>query len=165
MNLYAYAGNNPVAYTDPFGLQPCDPPDDPKCKREAEGTEAGEATQSQEPEDPRTTLQVVGDFAAGFGDFITFGGTKKVREIWDCSDCVDYESGMYTAGQVTGGVTAVAGAALGVARAAGVTSRVAVHGAHHAFPLVGRAAHIQLNVWRIGVSGSGRALRIPLPWR
>ena len=29
MNLYAYAGNNPVAFSDPFGLLTCDPPDEP----------------------------------------------------------------------------------------------------------------------------------------
>jgi len=165
LNLYGFANGDPVNFSDPFGLQACDPPDDPECKKKAEATESSEATRADEPEDSRTPLQVVGDFTAGFGDFITFGGTKKVRELWDCGDCVDYESGVYTAGQVTGGVTAVAGGALGVARAAGVTSRVAIHGAHHTFPLVGRAAHIQVNVWRIGVPGSGRALRIPLPWR
>jgi RHS repeat-associated protein len=33
VNLYAYAGNNPVAYTDPFGLD-CKNPGDPACKLE-----------------------------------------------------------------------------------------------------------------------------------
>ncbi|MBK7717160.1 MAG: hypothetical protein IPI38_17410 [Gemmatimonadetes bacterium] len=30
VNLYAYAGDNPIASDDPFGL--CDPPDSPICK-------------------------------------------------------------------------------------------------------------------------------------
>jgi RHS repeat-associated protein len=63
------------------------------------------------------------------------------------------------------------GAALGIVeglavnrarQAANITGRWAVHGPHHTFPLVGRASHVQLNVWRPGVRGSGRApLRIP----
>lgn len=32
MNLYAYAGNNPIAFSDPFGLMDCKRRDDPACK-------------------------------------------------------------------------------------------------------------------------------------
>ena len=114
----------------------------------------------------RTLVEQVGDVAAGFGDIVTFGGTRWVRnELLDCGDCVDYGSALYTSGQVTGGVTALAGGGLLIARAAGVTSRVAIHGAHHSFGRFGQLSHIQLNVWRIGVKASGRAFRIPLPWR
>ncbi len=152
----------PINYSDPFGLCP-----DSLSKSERACEERGkeEAARRQAEHDDRTTLQVVGDFAAGFGDFITFGGTKWVRDAIGCGDCVDFDSGVYTAGQVTGAVTGAALGGLTAARAAGVTSRVAIHGAHHTFPVVGRAAHIQVNVWQIGVKGSGSALRVPLPWR
>ena len=86
--------------------------------------------------------------------------------MWACEDCVAYQSGVYTAGEVTGGVAGLAEGGLALARAGyGVTSRIAIHAAHHTFPLVGEAAHVQLNVWRIGVKESGWAFRIPLPWR
>jgi RHS repeat-associated protein len=36
VNLYAYAGNNPVTFADPFGLKSCDPPTDP-CPADRQG--------------------------------------------------------------------------------------------------------------------------------
>jgi hypothetical protein len=108
-------------------------------------------------------LQKAADFAAGFGDFVSFGFSKAVREAWDCADCVNYQSGLYTAGQVTGGVVGVAEGGLVAARLAGWTSRVAVHGAHHSFPVIGRAAHVQVNMWKIGAKGSGfTVVRVPI---
>lgn len=33
MNLYGFAGGDPVNFSDPFGLFACDPPDSPLCKK------------------------------------------------------------------------------------------------------------------------------------
>jgi RHS repeat-associated protein len=32
LNLYGYANGDPINFSDPFGLRPCDPPDDPECE-------------------------------------------------------------------------------------------------------------------------------------
>lgn len=83
VNLYSYAGNNPVAYTDPFGL--CPPPPgtfDPLC--------------------------FAVNLSAGFGDAVTFGLTAMLRGDADAQ--VDKSSAVYTAGQVAG---VAASAALG----------------------------------------------------
>jgi hypothetical protein len=150
MNAYGFASGDPVNFSDPMGL--CPPKDDNKADCPAD---AGKA--------PRSALQKVSDFSAGFGDFVSFGGTKAVRNAWDCSDCVDYKSSSYTVGEVAGGVTGAAEAGLGAARAAGWTSRIAIHEAHHTFPIIGDAVHAQVNVWKIGAKGSGfTLLRIPL---
>lgn len=43
--------------------------------------------------------------------------------------------------------------------------RFAHHAAHHTFGRLGCLPHLQANIWRPGVSGSGRAVRVPLPNR
>jgi len=50
-------------------------------------------------------------------------------------------------------------------QAANITGRWAIHAPHHSFPIIGRARHVQLNIWRAGVRGSGRAIRIPFKRR
>lgn len=81
MNLYAYVLNNPLRYTDPDGLM---------------AREAYDWTMD-------TALPVVSDVSAGFGDTITFGATKTVRDMWnetfwDGQDSVNYDSGAYKLG-------------------------------------------------------------------
>lgn len=38
----------------------------------------------------------------------------------------------------------------------------AAHQAHHRFGGFGRQPHLQLNLWRVGVKGSGQSYRVPL---
>jgi hypothetical protein len=59
-------------------------------------------------------LQDAANFAAGFGDAATLGLTGYIRRNTPGGDGVDYESGLYTAGAVTGAV-AVTVATYGVA--------------------------------------------------
>lgn len=66
-------------------------------------------------------------------------------------------------GAVTAAVATGLGAAHVAIRAAGISYRIALHGAHHRFPLLGLRRHRQLNLWRQGVAKSGRAFRMPLP--
>jgi len=86
LNLYLYAGGDPVNLVDPrgeFGLE--------------------------------AILQTTANFAAGFGDTITFGGTAAVREWMGTGHVVDDCSGAYNAG-VYAGYAWEAGTAAGLAR-------------------------------------------------
>ncbi len=40
--------------------------------------------------------------------------------------------------------------------------KVGSHAAHHGFGRLGRLPHVQVNVWRVGVKGSGVAYRLPV---
>ncbi len=46
--------------------------------------------------------QGVVDFAAGFGDTLSFGGTAAFRELWNGNRVVDFDSGEYYGGVASG---------------------------------------------------------------
>lgn len=50
-------------------------------------------------------------------------------------------------------------------RTGGRVIRVGIHGPHHPFLVIGKAPHIQVNIWKPGVPGSGRVVRVPIPGR
>lgn len=95
MNLYGFAGGDPVNFSDPFGL----------CPEWVDGKPCN--------------LNAVASFAAGFGDAVSFGATDWIRDKMGTNDVVDKEGAAYFGGQV-GAVIATAGvgsAAAGVSEA------------------------------------------------
>lgn len=111
-------------------------------------------------------LKDISDISAGFGDGLTLGGTKWIRDqmnqVYGWENAVDSSSGYFTAGELLSG--AVLGNATAL-KAFGVGSRIAIHNAHHTFKFFGKLYHVQINTWWNGVKNSGGALRIPLPKR
>jgi RHS repeat-associated protein len=102
-------------------------------------------------------------FAWGLG-----GDPNRAEELTEQDYQQRERSYWYTAGEVTGVVTDVAEgaeAAIAASRAAGWGGKLAVHTAHHQFGSLGRLSHLQANVWKMGVKGSGKVFRIPLPLR
>lgn len=72
--------------------------------------------------DNRDWWQRASDFAAGFGDAISFGGTRYLRDKVFTNfyeGTVDYDSTSYTVGEVSGVVASTATGAAGGFRAAG----------------------------------------------
>jgi|SRR5271157_287011 len=122
-----------------------------------------------------TVLKQASDFSAGAGDCLTgrclFLGTsltEKARQLNGADSVVDKGSGAYLGGKITGAAVGTGILSLAAANAAvGLESKVAIHGAHHAFEYLGgaRLAHIQVILWIAGQKGSDLSLRIPLPWK
>lgn len=116
---------------------------------------------------PRGALKTASDFSAGFGDIF---GAYYIRKIvhCHCEDVIDKHSTAYTTGSVAGLADAAAISALSLAKGlAGLETKIAIHGAHHAFPLIGEVPHLQIMWWLSGVAGSaqrmlGSPIRIPL---
>jgi RHS repeat-associated protein len=61
----------------------------------------------------QSAIDHIGTFAAGAGDFLSFGITKKINDADGGSDFIDYGSKTYTAGKVTGIGITVTGAVAG----------------------------------------------------
>jgi RHS repeat-associated protein len=64
------------------------------------------------------SLEDWANYAAGFGDFFTFGLTNWIRDKWDANDTIDRCSGWYIAGDATGFAMDIAlGGAIGLEKA------------------------------------------------
>lgn len=64
-------------------------------------------------------LQDLSDLSAGFGDNVTFGGTRLIRQHFGYDDVVDNYSGWYKAGEWAGIATTTAMGTAGGLKAAG----------------------------------------------
>ena len=76
---------------------------------------------NEQPNQSRGWLVIASDISAGFGDTISFGLTKKIRnmwneEFWDSQDSVDYGSGYYKSGKIGGYAWFVTTGAAGLGR-------------------------------------------------
>ena len=90
VNFYEYAGNNPVNFVDPLGLYSLN-----------------------------EFLQDSADFSGGFGDTITFGGTRWIRQQMGTDNFVNKCSSSYTGGKWSGYAWEAAFGGAMAARAAG----------------------------------------------
>jgi RHS repeat-associated protein len=79
LNVYEYTGNNPITRTDPFGT-----------------------------DWTWTVLCYAAHISAGFGDTVSFGGTKWIRSYTPARKTIDTSSGAYAGGQAGGVVWHVA---------------------------------------------------------
>jgi hypothetical protein len=84
--------------------------------------------------------------------------------MWSTDTPAHPEATPYIAGSlgISAGATTVASGAL-IAQGFGYSARIAIHPAHHTFGKLGNLKHIQINLWKQGVKGSGKVIRIPLP--
>jgi RHS repeat-associated protein len=124
MNLYGFAGGDPVNYSDPFGL----------CPQWLDGTPC--------------TLQDGANFAAGFGDALSLGLTSIVRQVTPGGDGVDYGSGQYTTGVLAGAlIDVIGGAVVGSSHGGGGAEVGSAGGprAGKAFTPAGKRAVIEAN--------------------
>jgi RHS repeat-associated protein len=99
LNWYAYCGNNPINFVDPYGELP----------------EWAWRILAGMPTAPQAAV----DYVAGAGDNLSFGTTKLVRKAFDFNDEVNTNSGYYTAGEWTGTAISTATGIAGGIKAAG----------------------------------------------
>ena len=92
VNLYRYIGNTPTVYTDPSGL----------AKRLPLWVRFVNSWDSVLGHHRTGWFAQTSNFAAGWGDTLSFGATSYIRQGLGYDDVVDYDSGAYFGGQVVG---------------------------------------------------------------
>lgn len=135
MNLYGFAGGDPVNFSDPFGL----------CPEWVDGKPCN--------------LNAAAGFAAGFGDAVSPGATNWVRDKTGTNDVVDKDGAAYFGGAVSG---TVVGAALGsgVDAAIGEGSTLATSGPVRSAAIKALSTDVGRAVFGRGGLNSGRAFRM-----
>ena len=105
LNHYLYGFNDPINMIDPLGLCAVRKGWDWSTDKFWDG------------------MDYVSDFSAGFGDTLTLGGTKWIREQWQeafgWNDSVDYSSNAFTAGKWGSYAWEVASGAAGAVKMVG----------------------------------------------
>ncbi len=101
VNTYAYTNGNPVMMVDPLGLA-CLDPVYAWIYRESGGASFN---------------QGFVEFSAGFGDSLTWGITRYIRQVDSGSEIVNTSSGYYYAGSGVGMVTSGGVTAVGIRQA------------------------------------------------
>ena len=144
LNPYAYALNNPVLYTDPSG---------------------------EFAFIPLLLVAAAGGFLGG----VSYYTLEAYLNAAPCTGMQwKWQEALFWGGVGTG-IGAVIGTGIyggwWVGAQVGLWAphvgtpmfKVAIHGAHHVFPLIGSARHVQIMLWRAGVKGSHWILRLPIP--
>jgi len=124
-----------------------------------------------------TALTRMRNFTAGVIDYgvgpppipglnkLTLGRLLRTAADKAAGNSADENSWSYYAGSwVPDVVGAAAGGEAGLVDEAGarLSGNLAVHNAHHAFPLIGRSSHLQLTLYQRGVKASQWITRVPL---
>ncbi|MBN1907069.1 MAG: RHS repeat-associated core domain-containing protein [Deltaproteobacteria bacterium] len=136
-NLYVYAMNNPIMFMDPNGL----------CSESTtynSGTFLRTVVPGQIAWDNAMTDFAQGNYVGSAINTTAMLGEQVMTVL--------------TVGQ--GRQISAATSILTATRA-----KIAIHAPHHSFGSLGKLSHIQIIIWKEGVKGTHKILRIPLPWR
>ncbi len=104
INLYVYCDSNPINRTDMAGK------DWEFCNPFSKGCGVASTVEVLDDE-----IKVDEAFA-GFGDTVSFGLTKKIRQAGDFDSTIDYSSNQYKGGQIVGYAHSLAFGGIGIAK-------------------------------------------------
>ncbi|HZT22344.1 MAG TPA: RHS repeat-associated core domain-containing protein, partial [Verrucomicrobiae bacterium] len=164
LDLYGFVANNPINFYDPYGLAIGDWWD-ARTWFNSGFTESWSDSANSIGQALGSSLAWGYDSATGNSDLAN-GDFNSLADAYNNGVLGQTKCGPGWAKYGTRGAIGVATAATAAAvtlDAAGISSRIALHGSHHEFGELGRLPHVQLNWWRAGVKGSGGVLRLPVP--